>query len=126
MEQLSRALNLVHERTVIVSLLFEEAVDLCVCKDLGDGFFSVVLYVKTASHNEVNVLEELSRLLPEPILLHDSVFYLFREQPVPKTLSKIQVHAFDAMLLMGRGNLEDLLGPNIMERCIQLVRRIPV
>ena len=72
-------------------------------------------------------MAELSRLLPAPIALHETVFYLFREQPVAaKALSRPQALAFDAMLLAGRGNLEELLGPHIMERCLQLIRRIPV
>jgi|JI10StandDraft_1071094.scaffolds.fasta_scaffold512695_3 hypothetical protein len=104
--------------------MFEEAVDLCVCKDLGDGFFSLTLYMKESA--EMDVMREISRMLPDPLLLEETVFYLFREQPVPKSLSRLQVHAFDAMLLMGRGNLEELLGPRIMDRSLQLVRRIPV
>ncbi len=43
LEQLLRSLNTLHERNVLVAVLFDEAVDLATCKDLGDGFFLVFL-----------------------------------------------------------------------------------
>ncbi len=33
---------------------------------------------------------------------------------------------FDMMLLIGRGNLEQVLGTQIMDRVVEFVRRIPV
>jgi KUP system potassium uptake protein len=126
LDQLFQNLGCIHERNVLVAIHFHEEVDVCVTKDLGDGFFEVQLYIKTTSTDETDVSAVVSQHLPQLLAMQDTVFYMFREQPIQRHMSKVQVEAFNVMLAVGRGSFERILGPKIMDRTIEMVRRVPI
>ncbi len=126
LDQLSQNLGCIHERNVLVAIHFHEEVDVCVCKDLGDNFFEVSIYIKSSSMADTDICNIISINLPTALNMGETVFYTFREQPIARKMSQLQVHAFNIMLAVGRGSFEGILGPKVMDRTIEMVRRVHI
>lgn len=103
--------------------------------DLGDGFYAVRIKIRhvvdpdltLTAHlrNRFDILQRLNTCFPnKPVVLGESVFYLFREIAVSATISTSRFRLFQIMLNIGQGSFDALLGHLIITRSVELVRRV--